>query len=49
MDKHQKENWSKIKTHLEQVGQTDNMFYKRACAICKDLQDPMEHPEINQD
>jgi len=40
VDQYTKDNWTKIKAHLEQVGQTDNMFYKRAVAICaggKDL------------
>ena len=49
MDEFQKENWAKVKAHLEEVGQTENMFYKRACAICKDLPDPMEHPPLTQD
>jgi hypothetical protein len=52
MDKFQKENWAKIKAHLEEVGQTENMFYKRAVAICGNEPDPMEplsFPSITED
>ena len=41
MDEFQKENWAKVKAHLEEAGQTDNMFYKRACAIVKTKRDPL--------
>ena len=44
MDQHTKDNWEKIKAHLEAVGQTDNMFYKRASAICQNQKDPLEEP-----
>ncbi len=44
MDQYTKENWKKIKAHLEKVGQTDNMFYKRAVAIMADQKDPLEQP-----
>ena len=45
MDDETLHNWHKIKTHLEQVGQTDNMFYKRAVSITTNKRDPL--PEIN--
>jgi len=32
----------KIKQQFEKSGNTDNMFYKRACAIVKTKIDPME-------
>lgn len=41
MDQYTKDNWEKIKAHLEQVGQTDNMFYKRAVAITANQKDPL--------
>ena len=41
MDQYTKDNWKKIKAHLEQVGQTDNMFYKRAVAVSDDKPDPL--------
>ena len=45
MDQYTKSNWEKIKTHLEEVGQTDNMFYRRAVAITANQIDPLEkHP-----
>ena len=31
----------KIKKTFEESGNTDNMFYKRACAIVKDRKDPL--------
>ncbi len=46
MDKYEIENWEKIKTHLESVGKTDNMFYKRAKAISETAKDPMEKPPL---
>ncbi len=45
MDDETLHNWHKIKTHLEQVGKTDNMFYKRAVSITTNKRDPL--PEIN--
>ena len=33
MDKHTRENWQKIKDHLESVGATDNHYYRRAVKI----------------
>jgi len=41
VDQHTKDNWTKIKAHLEKVGQTDNMFYKRAVAIDNKQPDPL--------
>ena len=41
MDKHTLENWKKIKWLMEQSGRTDNMFYKRACAIVAGKPDPI--------
>ncbi len=47
MDQHTKSNWEKIKTHLEEVGQTDNMFYRRAVAITANQNDPLDtHPSL---
>ena len=42
MDEHTYNNWVKIKETFEASGNTNNMFYKRACAIVKDKKDPME-------
>jgi hypothetical protein len=41
MDDHTYQNWLKIKTTFETSGNTDNMFYKRACEIVKTKRDPM--------
>jgi len=41
MDNETKENWIKIQSHLESVGQTDNMYYRRAVAINKGSDDPL--------
>ena len=42
MDSHTLSNWIKIKETFEKSGNTDNMFYKRACEIVKTGIDPME-------
>ena len=41
MDDHTYQNWVKIKETFEASGNTDNMFYKRACAIVKGQKDPL--------
>jgi hypothetical protein len=42
MDNHTLQNWIKIKETFEKSGNTDNMFYKRACAIVRTGVDPMD-------
>jgi hypothetical protein len=42
MDQHTYDNWVKIKETFEKSGNTNNMFYKRACAILKFRVDPMD-------
>ena len=42
MDTHTYNNWVKIKETFEQSGNTNNMFYVRACAIVKGQPDPLE-------
>jgi len=42
MDQHTYNNWVKIKETFEKSGNTDNMFYKRACAIVAGRPDPLE-------
>jgi len=44
MDQYTKDNWKKIKAHLEKVGSTDNMFYERAVAIMANQKDPLPEP-----
>ena len=41
VDQHTKDNWNKIKGHLESVGKTNNMFYQRAVAITANQKDPL--------
>ena len=41
MDDHTYLNWVKIKATFEASGNTDNMFYKRACEIVKTKRDPL--------
>ena len=43
MDSDTRENWAKIKAHFETLPEhkRDNMFYKRAVAICTDQPDPL--------
>jgi hypothetical protein len=42
MDKQTIENWRKVKEALEAAGKTDCYFYKRAVAIVKTGNDPMQ-------
>jgi hypothetical protein len=42
MDDHTYQNWVKIKETFEESGNTNNMFYKRACDIVKTKRDSME-------
>ena len=42
MDKHERENWQKIKDALEAANMTDSMFYKRAKAISEGKPDPLK-------
>jgi hypothetical protein len=41
MDQHTYNNWVKIKETFEKSGNTNNMFYKRACAILNTGNDPL--------
>ena len=45
MDKVSLENWQTIKDKMEESGNTDNFFYKRACAIVAGGSDPLEVKE----
>ena len=48
MDKHQRENWKKIKDYMEENGYTDNDYYARANAISNGKKDPYSGiPDIN--
>ena len=42
MDPDTRENWRKIRDHLEAVGKTDNHYYRRAVAILKGRPDPFD-------
>jgi len=42
MDQHTYNNWVRIKETFESSGNTNNMFYKRACEIVKTRKDPMD-------
>jgi len=41
MDKHERDNWKKVKEALEKNGKTDNFFYTRAVAIVAGNKDPL--------
>ena len=52
MDKYTYENWVKIKETFEESGNTDSMFYQRACAIVAGRPDPIDaklNPDESQD
>lgn len=42
MDDHTYQNWVKIKSTFESSGNTNNMYYRRACEIVKTKKDPLE-------
>ena len=47
MTPEERENWERIKLHLQALGKTDSFFYKRAVAISDGKDDPMEPlPEL---
>jgi len=41
MDDISMENWQKIKDAMEASGNTDNFYYKRACAVLAGQKDPI--------
>ena len=41
MDGISMENWQKIKDAMEASGNTDNFYYKRACAVLAGQKDPI--------
>ena len=42
MDEHTYNNWVKVKETFEASGNTNNFFYKRACAIVGGGSDPLD-------
>lgn len=42
MDQHEIKNWQKIKDAMEESGNTNNMFYKRALEILRTGNDPLQ-------
>ena len=42
MDEHTYSNWVKVKETFEASGNTNNMFYRRACAIVSGKSDPLK-------
>ena len=43
-------NWVRIKEALEESGNTESFYYRRACAIVSGAPDPMENlPNVAQD
>ena len=46
MDEETLANWERIKEKMEENGNTDNMFYKRACIVCKGGDDPLDNSKL---
>jgi hypothetical protein len=42
MSKEERENWQRIKDAMEESGNTENHYYKRACAILSGEDDPLK-------
>ena len=51
MDKYELENWEKIRKHFESLPEAkrDNWFFKRACQITEGQEDPMQHPNLDDE
>ena len=49
MDDYDKQNWLKIKAHMEEIGNTDNWYYKRSCEIAKGKPDDFKLPSLKPD
>ena len=43
MDQTSYDNWVRVKEALEASGNTDNFYYRRACAIVSGKPDPMDN------
>ena len=43
MSTEERDNWEKVKNALEEADKTDCYFYKRAVAICKGGEDPLQY------
>tara|TARA_R110002050_G_scaffold299638_1_gene465840 strand:- start:833 stop:991 length:159 start_codon:yes stop_codon:yes gene_type:complete len=43
MSTEERDNWEKVKIALEEADKTDCYFYKRAVAICKGGEDPLQY------
>jgi hypothetical protein len=42
LDETTRENWKKVKEAMEASGNTNNMYYKRACQIVNGGSDPLD-------
>ena len=42
MDKHELDNWKKVKAALEKADKKDTYYYKRAVAITEGKPDPLQ-------
>lgn len=51
MSEEERANWQKIKNHFETLPEykRDNMFYKRAVAICGGSDDPLKNDVVKID
>ena len=49
MNKEERENWLRIKESMEESGNTDNMYYRRAVAISEGKDDPLETLKFIED
>ncbi len=46
MDPDTRENWRRIRDHLEAAGKTDNHYYRRALAILAGKPDPFDRYDL---
>lgn len=46
MDPQTRENWRRIRDHLEAAGKTDNHYYRRALVILAGMPDPFDRYHV---
>ena len=46
MDQQTRDNWRRIRDHLEAAGKTDNHYYRRALAILAGMPDPFDRYHV---
>jgi len=46
VDAQTRENWRRIRDHIEAAGKTDNHYYRRGLAILAEMSDPFDRYHV---